>query len=61
MEFLKKVFCVTLEEGFERGQGCLMWPSYEPSRNCREDDKEMKKWRVDKQNDSIERQKRKTA
>ena len=26
-----EVVCVTLEEGFERGQGVLVWPLYEPS------------------------------
>jgi len=45
--FLKKVVYVTLEEGFERGQGCLVWPPHEPSRNCREDDKKMKMGKVE--------------
>ena len=30
--FLTKVVCEILEEGFERKQGCLVWPLYEPSK-----------------------------
>jgi len=32
--FLAKVVCEILEEGFERGQGCLVWPLYEPSKTA---------------------------
>ena len=39
-DFLTKVVCEILEEGFERGQDWLVWPLYEPSKTAGKTKKE---------------------
>ena len=38
-----KVACAALKDGFGRKQEGLRWPQYEPSVNCKEDEKEGEK------------------